>query len=140
MKVLNAERPLRFSIKMIHILRATQLLGKSCVVAQALKDHRDIVDVYIGSAVCQVEFKDGTILKYKTSKVLSIGLNHWDKSGDWKLPEGEYTLEVIPQSQRTEAVKERSKVAKVVNQVFKRKRKKHRVNPRHIEFLRSKRK
>jgi hypothetical protein len=138
MKVLDAERSLKISIRTIHIKRAIQATKDNCVIAQSLKDRPDVVDVLIGSAVCQVEFTNGSILRYRTPKALRIGLNHWDKSGDWKLPEGEYFLEVIPPSQRKEAVKERAKVS-VVSQVFKRTRKKHRINPRHIEFLRKKR-
>lgn len=137
MKVQDATRPLRFRITWKHVERAKQLDKKHCVVAQALKDHTDIKDVNIGATFATVEFTSGSVLRYKTPPVLRTGLNHWDKTNDWKLPEGDYALDVVPPSLTKEAIKERAKVS-VFKQSFKREKGKHTINPRHIEFLRKK--
>lgn len=136
MKVSEATCRLMFVISAGIINKAVRHSKGKCVVALALKSRADIADVLIGASVSTVTFTSGRVMRYKTPAILRDGLNRWDRTGDWALPEGTYYLEV-PKKPIVKYTKHKSK-NKVTVYANGRKHAPA-CNPRHIEFLRRKR-
>lgn len=75
-----------------------------CVIAQSLKATfgpltGGMIDCNIGTTIAEIKLHAiKTVLRYKVPPVLSKALAHWDKTGDWGLQEGSYSLEPISDS------------------------------------------
>lgn len=71
-----------------------------CVLAQALaRQISNCTAVKVLPSVTYLYFVDGPKERYLTPKSLRKALLHWDNTGDWLLPEGDYELLAVTKSQ-----------------------------------------
>ena len=90
----DAVKPLTIRIKPEHVTNAVQCNGKSCVVAEAMKEQiGEFFDGFeVGTTITKLIMLDGTIVRYATPSKLAPYIRVFDKTGEWGLPEGDYTF------------------------------------------------
>src|SRR4051812_41236665 len=100
-KLEDAKKPLTFKINHKHVALAKCGDPNNCVVAQAINDALgDYFDgVEVGSSVTKVYSPD-KVLRYATPNKLKRAIPHFDKTKQWDLPPGEYSLLPPPKSMR----------------------------------------
>src|SRR5581483_2317727 len=84
-----------------------------CVVAQALRKIRGVIDAKVYKSYTVVWFSNGKAVRYRTPFALAEALTYWDRMGEWKLKPGAYCLEVPLPSQTIKAQKRYAKRAKL---------------------------
>lgn len=91
--VKDATRPITFTIDRSHAKAATCRDPEACVIARALSaTFGDLFQgVHVGATVTKV-FNEGRVIRYATPSSLRKGLLHFDETGEWDLPDGEYKL------------------------------------------------
>jgi hypothetical protein len=92
----DAKKPFRFFIKPRHAVLAKRRNESWCVVAQGASEaHPNDIVVSIGPSVSKIlDRESGHITRYGTPSRLKDGLSHFDKTGNWGLPPGDYALTV----------------------------------------------
>ncbi len=89
----DATKSLTFKITSAHCEIAKCGDPNQCVVAQAMLDaFGDMLEgVEVGTTITKIYFP-GQEIRYSTSSKLRRAIPIFDKTGQWMLPEGEYTL------------------------------------------------
>jgi hypothetical protein len=90
----DAKKPLTFVITPEHIKTATCGSAGNCVVAQALKDcdiGQFLEGMEVGSNVTKI-YTNNKVVVYTTPHALKRAIPVFDRTGEWNLPVGEYTL------------------------------------------------
>lgn len=92
--VVNADRPLTLLITEEHIKSAKCKDPTKCVIAQALhcSSIGQLAEEFQVGATCTKIVLGSQILRYATPYKLRNALRTFDKTGQWHLPPGEYTL------------------------------------------------
>jgi hypothetical protein len=92
-KPVDASKPLCFKIKEDHVVVARCSDPSKCVIAQALNDALgDFFEgVEVGMTVVKI-YTAGKETRYSTPNKLRRAIPVFDKTGQWNLPPGEYTL------------------------------------------------
>ena len=100
-KVIDATRPITVKITQSHQAIASCGNPAKCVVAQALNDaYGDVFDgAQVGTTVTKV-FTSDKVLRYATPHQFKRAIPVFDKTGEWGLPEGEYTLRPLSPTSR----------------------------------------
>lgn len=70
-----------------------------CVVAQAIRRLKGVVDVKVTRTYTIIWFASGKVIRYRTPAALAEALTYWDRTKEWRLLPGTYTLEVPLPSQ-----------------------------------------
>ncbi len=103
-RIENADEPLDFVIKDKHITKAECGNPAKCVIAQALHDvpgyKHNIVEFQVGANVTKIHLQGKVIVRYTTPGKLAAALRTFDKTGQWGLPAGLYTLRPLSKSYR----------------------------------------
>jgi len=89
----NATKPMTITIDRLHIKKAKCGDPAACVVAQALTDR--FGDLFtgceVGSNVTKI-VTETQVIRYSTPNALRRAIPIFDKTGQWELPPGDYTL------------------------------------------------
>jgi hypothetical protein len=90
---IDGTKPFKFKITAEHVKNAVRRDACHCVVANAVHDHfGDMFDgLYIGSTIIKI-MTGGKAWRYATPEVVKLAIPHFDETGEWGLPEGEYTF------------------------------------------------
>lgn len=99
-KIVDAVRPLPFTITKDDVRKAERNNPNKCSVAQGLlATHTEYQRVHVGPKITKVVTAT-TITRYMTPKVLKNAIPVFDNSGVWGLPPGTYMLGAVPPSER----------------------------------------
>jgi hypothetical protein len=100
-EVIDADEGLTLKVTPAHVKRAKCGDPGQCVVAQALRDHfGPMVDGFqVGSNITKV-YSGDRIIRYSTPGKLARSLRLFDRTRQWHLPPGEYTLKPLAVSYR----------------------------------------
>jgi len=104
--MIEANKPLYIEVTPEHVLNAKPCNGGECVIAQALMAHfGGMVDGFrVGSNITKVFSIGGkTCTRYSTSGPLADALRQFDRTGQWGLKPGMYTLLPLAKSYRRAA-------------------------------------
>jgi hypothetical protein len=92
-KLKDADRPLTFVMRESHVLWARRKNEGECAVALALADAQPTAThLSVGHYITKVLFDSGVCIRYHTPLRLREALKHFDQTGLWDLPPGEYSL------------------------------------------------
>lgn len=98
---MDATKPLSFEITKKCCQLAKRRDSQGCVIAQAL--HASIGDlcegIFVGSNIIKIVTSD-RIVRYTTPYKIRKQIPDFDKTGEWNLPLGQYTLQPVPLSRR----------------------------------------
>ena len=102
---------MKFNIAPKHVKGAKKNQACHCVVACALMDHDEkLVGATVQATRVILQFVGGKTKRYATPPVLRKGLEHYDKTGKWDLPEGQYELPPVPTSQEAHLQRHRAEL------------------------------
>lgn len=87
----DATRSITIQVKPEHAKKAVCRNGKSCVVARAFEAHfgEFFEGFEVGTSITKVQC-NGRVVRYTTPYSLKAHIKHFDETGRWDLPEGEY--------------------------------------------------
>lgn len=135
--------PLKITNGHVNKARGHRRDGHYCVVAQAIRCIAGVVGAYVGASFIRITYANGKTLRYVTPPELKEGLTYWDRTKDWKLPAGTYTLQPPKKHQTRKGIRKANAAHKVRlmrgEHVYEMShRRKPTQNARHLEFLRRK--
>lgn len=98
--ILDANRSLPLIITEEDVKRAKKCDPNFCVIANAMfGTYPDIENVHVGPSFTKV-VRATTITRHMTPPIIKRAIAHFDRTGEWGLPPGTYTLGAVPKSQR----------------------------------------
>lgn len=103
-KTIDATKPIWLEITEENVADAVCGDPEQCVIAQAFRSHcGDLFEtIEVGATVTKVVRRDGVKVRYRTGALLRSALLHFDRTGQWDLPPGDYRLAPPHRSMRLE--------------------------------------
>jgi hypothetical protein len=98
----DAKKEYRFYVIGSHVNGAIPHDPQNCVLARSLRDStEEPIEVSMGGNITRILFKDkGVVIRFKTPVGLTRALAHFDDTGRWEAPLGEYKLRVMPDCEK----------------------------------------